>query len=103
VTKNLNHIISTATVKQGTDYWHKPKQQSLTNGNSSSTVGRTATSNTQRRKQLKYMGINSFVRCIINFTRSLHHMIWRHTHIHNRFTAVLGFVRDYPGNPAPER
>jgi len=26
-----------------------------------------------------------------------------HTHTHNRFTALLDFVRDYPGEPAPER
>jgi len=24
-------------------------------------------------------------------------------HTHNRFTALLDFVRDYPGEPAPER
>jgi len=26
-----------------------------------------------------------------------------HTHTHNRFTALFDFVRDYPGEPAPER
>jgi len=26
-----------------------------------------------------------------------------HTHTHNRFTVVLDFVQDYPGEPAPER
>ena len=26
-----------------------------------------------------------------------------HAHTHNRFTALLDFVRDYPGEPAPER
>jgi len=26
-----------------------------------------------------------------------------HTHTHNRFMALLDFVRDYPGEPAPER
>jgi len=26
-----------------------------------------------------------------------------HTHTHNRFTALLDFVQDYPGGPAPER
>jgi len=26
----------------------------------------------------------------------------RHTHKLNRFTALLDFVRDYPGEPAPE-
>jgi len=25
-----------------------------------------------------------------------------HTHTHNRFTALLDFVRDYPGEPVPE-
>jgi len=25
------------------------------------------------------------------------------TRTHNRFTALLNFVRDYPGKPAPER
>ena len=25
-----------------------------------------------------------------------------HTHTHNRFTALFNFVRDYPGEPAPE-
>jgi len=25
-----------------------------------------------------------------------------HTHTHNSFTALLDFVRDYPGEPAPE-
>jgi len=26
-----------------------------------------------------------------------------HTHTHNSFTALLDFVRDYPGEPTPER
>jgi len=26
-----------------------------------------------------------------------------HKHIHNHFTALLDFVQDYPGEPAPER
>jgi len=26
-----------------------------------------------------------------------------HTHTHNRFTALLDFVQDYLGEPAPER
>ena len=26
-----------------------------------------------------------------------------HTHTHNRFTALLEFVRDYPGEQVPER
>ena len=26
-----------------------------------------------------------------------------HTHTHNRFTVLLDFVRDHPGEPAPER
>jgi len=26
-----------------------------------------------------------------------------HTHAHNRFTALLDFVQDYPGVPSPER
>ena len=26
-----------------------------------------------------------------------------HAHTHNRFTAILNFVRNYPGEPAPER
>jgi len=26
-----------------------------------------------------------------------------YTHTHNRFTALLDSVRDYPGEPAPER
>jgi len=25
------------------------------------------------------------------------------THTHNHFTALFDFVRDYPGEPAPER
>ena len=41
------------------------------------------------------------------------HVVWKedndwmkkctHTHTHNRFTALLDFVRDYLGEPAPER
>jgi len=30
----------------------------------------------------------------------IHHT---HTHLHNHFTALLDFVWDYPGEPAPER
>ena len=29
--------------------------------------------------------------------------IHTHTHTHNHFTALVDFVRDYPGEPAPER
>jgi len=31
---------------------------------------------------------------LVNFT---------HTHTHNCFMALFAFVRDYPGEPAPER
>jgi len=30
-------------------------------------------------------------------------LLQAHTHTHNRFTALLDFVQNYPGEPAPER
>jgi len=38
----------------------------------------------------------------ISVTLLLSHKL-EHTHTHNCFTALLDFVRDYPGEPAPER
>jgi len=32
-----------------------------------------------------------------------HCILASHTHMHKHFTALLDFLRDYPGEPAPER
>jgi len=34
---------------------------------------------------------------------ALHSRQYTHTYKRNHFTALLDFVRDYPGEPAPER
>jgi len=51
------------------------------------------------------MSCRSKADILVSFFQHFTHKfnLWWHTHTHNRFTALLEFVRDHPGEQVPER